>query len=254
MTICSHTFETHLECGNLLPLCGMAQLAACGLADLRGASRRPLPNPATSSKTLFMAHASTMLALGTPAPDFSLPSVTTQRLYSLQQFSSAKAVVVVFLCAHCPYVLHILPELARVSKDYAARGVSFVGITSNDVSQYPGDAPAPTAAMARSAGLDFPILYDASQAAAISYAAACTPDFFVFDAGRRLAYRGQLDGSRPSRGESRPATGALNGADLRAALDALLDGQPVNPEQRPSIGCNIKWKAGNEPQWFFAAK
>lgn len=193
-----------------------------------------------------------MLALGTPAPDFTLPSVAKGGMISLRQFSDSRLLVVVFLCAHCPYVVHVAPELARVARDYTPRGVAFIGITSNDVSQYPGDAPAPTAAMARAAGLDFPILYDASQEIAHAYAAACTPDFFAFDGDRKLAYRGQLDGSRPARGESRPGTGKQNGSDLRAALDALLSGLPVNPDQRPSIGCNIKWKPGNEPAWFRA--
>ncbi len=191
-----------------------------------------------------------MLALGTPAPDFSLPSVAKGGTIALKNFGDARVLVVVFLCAHCPYVVHVAPELSRVSREYATRGVAFVGITSNDIEQYPGDAPAPTAAMARAAGLDFPILYDESQEVAQAYAAACTPDFFVFDASRKLAYRGQLDGSRPARGVDRPGVGTQNGADLRAALDALLAGQPVNPEQRPSIGCNIKWKRGNEPAWF----
>jgi peroxiredoxin len=191
-----------------------------------------------------------MLALGTPAPDFSLPSVAKGGAVGLKDFDDARVLVIVFLCAHCPYVVHVAPELSRVSREYAPRGVAFVGITSNDVEQYPGDAPAPTAAMARAAGLDFPILYDESQATAQAYAAACTPDFFVFGPDRKLAYRGQLDSSRPARGVDRPGVGALNGANLRAALDALLAGQPVNPEQRPSMGCNIKWKRGNEPAWF----
>lgn len=191
-----------------------------------------------------------MLALGTAAPDFSLPSVTKGGTLSLQTFSDSRVLVVVFLCAHCPYVVHVAPELARVAREYGQRGVAFVGITSNDIDQYPGDAPAPTAAMARAVGFDFPILYDESQDVASAYAAACTPDFFVFDSHRKLAYRGQLDGSRPARGIDRPGVGTLNGADLRAALDALLSGQPVNPEQRPSIGCNIKWKPGNEPEYF----
>lgn len=192
-----------------------------------------------------------MLALGTPAPDFTLPDVTTGHPISLENFSSSKVLVVIFLCAHCPYVVHVAPELARLSREYPPRGVAFVGITSNDVAQYPGDAPAPTAAMARAAGFDFPILYDETQAVARAYAAACTPDFYVFNHQRLLSYRGQLDASRPSRGENRPGSGVLNSADLRAALDALLTGSPVNQNQRPSIGCNIKWKPGNEPQWFF---
>jgi peroxiredoxin len=191
-----------------------------------------------------------MLALGTPAPDFTLPSVADGRTVALAEFSKAPVLVVIFLCAHCPYVVHVAPELARIAQEYAARGVAFVGITSNDVRQYPDDAPGPTAAMARAAGFHFPILYDEAQEVAKAYAAACTPDFFVFGPDRRLAYRGQMDSSRPSRGESRPGAGERNGADLRAALDALLAGQPVNPDQRASIGCNIKWKPGHEPAWF----
>ena len=165
--------------------------------------------------------------------------------------ADARALVVVFLCAHCPYVVHLRPELARLHADYAAKGVAVVGITSNDIAQYPQDAPAPTAAMARDACITFPILYDETQSVALAYSAACTPDFFVFDAARRLAYRGQLDDSRPMRAADRPGRGTLNGADIRAALDAILAGRAPSPEQKPSIGCNIKWKPGNEPEYFF---
>lgn len=191
-----------------------------------------------------------MLALGTVAPDFTLPHVATGRPYSLADFRGSKALLVVFLCAHCPYVVHVRPELARIAADYADRGVGIVGITSNDVAQYPGDAPAPTAHMAEEAGLNFPVLYDESQEVAHAYSAACTPDFFLFDADRKLVYRGQIDDSRPARGVDRPSLGTLNGKDIRAALDAVLAGQPVSADQRPSIGCNIKWKPGNEPAWF----
>ena len=197
-----------------------------------------------------MAHSSTMLALGTAAPDFSLPDVTDGRTVSLADFAERKALLVMFLCAHCPYVVHVRPEMARLARDYAGASVGLVAITANDAAQYPDDAPAPTAAMARAAGFTFPFLYDETQAVAKAYSAACTPDFFLFDAARRLVYRGQLDSSRPGRGPDRPGSGALNGADLRAALDAVLAGQPVNPEQRPSIGCNIKWKPGLEPAYF----
>ena len=197
-----------------------------------------------------MAHSSTMLALGTAAPDFSLPDVTGGRIVSLADFAERKALLVMFLCAHCPYVVHVRPELARLAHDYAGASVTLVAITANDAAQYPDDAPAPTAAMARAAGFTFPFLYDETQAVAKAYSAACTPDFFLFDGTRRLVYRGQLDSSRPGRGADRPGSGALNGADLRAALDAVLAGQPVNPEQRPSIGCNIKWKPGLEPAYF----
>lgn len=190
-----------------------------------------------------MAVSSTMLALGTAAPDFALPDVTDGRTVSLADFAERKALLVMFLCAHCPYVVHVRPELARLAHDYAGASVALVAITANDAAQYPDDAPAPTAAMVRAAGFSFPFLYDETQAVAKAYSAACTPDFFLFNAARRLVYRGQLDGSRPG-------SGALNGADLRAALDAVLAGQPVNAEQRPSIGCNIKWKPGHEPAYF----
>lgn len=199
-----------------------------------------------------MAHQSTMLALGTAAPDFTLPHVANGRPYSLADFAGNKALLVIFLCAHCPYVVHVRPEIARIAHDYAGRGVGFVGITSNDVAQYPDDAPAPTAHMAEEAGFNFPVVYDETQAVARAYSAACTPDFFLFDADRKLVYRGQIDDSRPSRGADRPGRGTLDGKDIRAAIEAVLAGQPVNPEQRPSIGCNIKWKPGNEPSYFFA--
>ena len=196
-----------------------------------------------------MAVSSTMLALGTSAPNFSLPDLLTERTVSLADFAEKKALLVMFLCAHCPYVVHVRPELARLARDYADKSVALVAITANDAAQYPQDAPEPTAAVARAAGWAFPFLYDESQAVAKAYTAACTPDFFLFDGARRLVYRGQLDDSRPGRGDDRPGRGTLNGADLRAALDAVLAGQPVNPEQKPSIGCNVKWKPGNEPAY-----
>jgi len=191
-----------------------------------------------------------MLALGTSAPDFALPDVASGKNVQLADFSGKKALVVMFVCAHCPYVVHVQPELARLARDYADKDVGFVAITANDVEQYPQDAPQPSAAMARAAGWTFPFLYDASQSVAKAYTAACTPDFFLFDAARKLAYRGQLDSSRPGRGPDRPGGGVLNGSDVRAALDAVLADQSVNPEQRPSIGCNIKWKPGHEPAYF----
>jgi len=186
---------------------------------------------------------STMLALGTPAPDFALPDVATGRTLSLADLSDNDALLVIFLCAHCPFVVHVKEELARLGRDYAARNVGIVGITANDIESHPQDAPAPTAAFARQASITFPILYDETQAVAKAYTAACTPDLFLFDRNRRLVYRGQIDSSRPGRGTA-------NGADLRAALDALLNGKPVNPDQQPSIGCNIKWKPGKEPKYF----
>ena len=197
-----------------------------------------------------MAVSSAMLPLGTRAPGFSLPSVADGQIVSLADFAERKALLVMFLCAHCPYVVHVQPEIARLARDYADQGVALVAITANDVAQYPDDAPAPTAAMASAAGFTCPFLYDETQAVAKAYSAACTPDFFLFDAARRLVYRGQLDRSRPGRGPDRPGSGALDGADLRAALDAVLAGQEVNPEQKPSIGCNIKWKPGCEPAYF----
>jgi peroxiredoxin len=196
------------------------------------------------------ATASTMLPLGTLALDFSLPDVATGRPVALSDFADRKALLVVFLCAHCPYVLHVQPELARIARDYAGRSAGIVGITSNDVAQYSQDAPEPTTKWAREGGLTFPILYDETQSVAKAYTAACTPDFFLFDADRKLAYRGQIDDSRPMRGPERPGNGSSSGTDLRAALNAVLAGQAANPEQRPSIGCNIKWKPGNEPAYF----
>ena len=184
-----------------------------------------------------------MLALGTVAPDFALPDVACGRTVSLADFAEKNALLVMFLCAHCPYVVHVQAELARLARDYAGRSLALVAITANDVANYPQDAPAPTAAMARAAGFTFPFLYDETQVVAKEYSAACTPDFFVFDAARRLVYRGQLDASRPGRGQA-------DGADLRAALDAVLAGSAVHPEQKPSIGCNIKWQPGREPAYF----
>ena len=186
---------------------------------------------------------STMLPLGTLAPDFSLPNVDG-RMVSLADFASAPVLVVVFMCNHCPYVKHLADSLAATAREYQARGVAFVGINSNDVQAYPDDSPARMKEEARARGYTFPYLYDESQQVAKAYRAACTPDFYVFDAQRRLAYRGQYDGTRPDSGL------APTGADLRAALDALLAGQPVPAEQKPSIGCNIKWKPGNAPDYF----
>jgi thiol-disulfide isomerase/thioredoxin len=162
--------------------------------------------------------------------------------YSVDSFADSAALLVVFLCAHCPYVVHVAPELARVAANYAGTGAGIVGITSNDIAQYPQDAPEPTARWADAAGLSFPILYDESQAVARAFTAACTPDFFLFGPERKLVYRGQLDDSRPSRGPDRPGKSTLTGRDLRSAIDAVLSGKPVDPNQMPSIGCSIKWK------------
>lgn len=187
--------------------------------------------------------ASTMLALGTPAPDFQLPEVRSGQTIALDSFAGQRALLVMFVCRHCKYVQHVRHELARIGRDYAARDVGIVAISANDAAQYPDDAPESLAALARELDLAFPLCYDETQATAKAYTAACTPDLFLFDQARRLVYRGQLDDSRP--GNDRPVTGA----DLRAALDALLGGQPIAADQRPSMGCNIKWRAGNEPPY-----
>lgn len=186
---------------------------------------------------------STMLPLGTPAPDFTLPDVATGEHVGLADFEGTQALLVIFLCAHCPYVIHVAPELARIAQDFHGKGLSIVGITSNDVAEYPQDAPAPTAEFASKHGFNFPVLFDESQAVAKAYTAACTPDFFLFDGDRKLAYRGQIDSTRPRKGEP-------NGAELRAAIQAVLSGQPVDEDQKPSIGCNIKWREGNAPSYF----
>jgi peroxiredoxin len=187
---------------------------------------------------------STMLALGTPAPAFALPDVSSGALTSLKSTAGGAPVLVVFLCAHCPYVLHVAPELARISNDYRHKQLKILGITSNDIAAYPQDAPAPTAEFARLHGIEFPILYDETQEVARAYTAACTPDFFLFAADHTLFYRGQIDGSRPMRSADRPGSGVLNGAELRAAIDAVLAGLPAPEIQKPSIGCSIKWKPG----------
>ena len=185
---------------------------------------------------------STMLALGTEAPDFQLPD-TNGKTVALADFKG-KPIVVMFICNHCPYVKHIRTALAELGRDYLLRGMAVVGISSNDVANYPQDGPDKMKEEAKSAGYTFPYLYDASQSIAHAYRAACTPDFYLFDAHHQLAYRGQFDDSRPSNGI--PVTGK----DLRAAMDAVLAGKPVPSPQKPSIGCNIKWKAGNEPDYF----
>jgi peroxiredoxin len=186
---------------------------------------------------------STMLPLGTKAPDFRLPD-TTGKTISLKDLRGAPALVVVFMCNHCPYVKHIRAGLAQLARDYLPRRVAMVGISSNDVANYPDDSPAKMAEEAKSAGYLFPYLYDETQAVAKAYRAACTPDIYLFDTDQRLVYRGQLDDSRPS--NNIPVTGK----DLRAALEAVLAGKDVSPNQKPSIGCNIKWRPGNEPEYF----
>ena len=184
-----------------------------------------------------------MLELGSSAPDFSLPD-TDGKNVSLQVFSGKPALLVIFMCNHCPYVVHVSEQLAALGRDYQNRGVGIVGISANDAGNYPDDGPEKMKAEVARAGYTFPYLYDESQAVAKSFRAACTPDFFLFDADQKLAYRGQLDGSRPGNGV--PVTGE----DLRAALDSLLSGEAVSTDQKPSIGCNIKWKAGNAPDYF----
>lgn len=179
---------------------------------------------------------STMLPLGTKAPDFSLPDTVSGKRVSFSDIQGEKATVVMFLCNHCPYVIHVNEEIVRLSNEYLEKSVGFVGISSNDVENYPDDAPDKMKAVAQKEGYRFPYLYDESQDVAKAYDAACTPDFYVFDGDGKLVYRGQLDDSRPKSGK--PVTGK----DLRAALDAVIRGEAVHDFQRPSGGCNIKWK------------
>jgi peroxiredoxin len=185
-----------------------------------------------------------MLPLGTPAPDFRLTNAVDGKPVSLADFRGAKALLVAFICNHCPFVKHVAAGLARLAKEYQAQGVAVVGINSNDVAAHPDDAPEKMAEEAKRRGYTFPYLFDETQAVAKAYRAACTPDFFLFDPSMRLVYRGQLDSSRPDSGV------AVTGADLRAALDAVLAGKAPAGDQKPSIGCNIKWKAGNEPDYY----
>ncbi len=177
-----------------------------------------------------------MLSLGTPAPDFNLPDVVSGEMVSLDQFAGKNGLLVMFICRHCPYVVHVQEELARLGAEYADRDLGIVAISANDAVNYPDDAPDSLKQQAQKLGFRFPYLYDESQDVARQYTAACTPDFFLFDEKRSLVYRGQLDDSRP--GNGKPVTGQ----DLRAAIDAVLAGQPVDSAQRPSAGCNIKWK------------
>jgi len=188
------------------------------------------------------AKESTMLALGTAAPGFSLLDFNGTR-HSLAEFKTAKSLVVAFICSHCPFVKHVRAQFAAFARDYQAKGIAVVAITSNDLQVYPQDGPAGMKDEAQTVGYSFPYLLDDTQAVAKAYQAACTPDFFLFDGQQRLAYRGQFDSSRP--GNNVPVTGK----DLRAACDAVLAGTPVATDQLPSIGCNIKWKPGNEPAY-----
>jgi len=186
---------------------------------------------------------STMLPLGTAAPDFKLPD-TSGRIVSLADFKDQAALLVIFMCNHCPYVVHIRAGLAQFARDYAAKSAGIIGINANDAINYPADSPARMKDEVKSAGYIFPYLYDETQTVARAYRAACTPDLFLFDKDRRLVFRGQFDDSRP--GNGLPVTGR----DLRAALDAVLAGKTVSENQKASIGCNIKWKDGNEPDYF----
>lgn len=181
---------------------------------------------------------STMLTLGTPFPHFELPDVVSGKQISSSMFSEKHGLLVMFICRHCPYVVHVRGELAQLGKDYANKELDIIAISSNDVANYPDDHPDKLKAMAQELGFTFPYCYDASQEVAKSFTAACTPDFFLFNADRALVYRGQLDDSRP--GNGKPVTGK----DLRSAIDAVLAGQLVGEDQRPSAGCNIKWKPG----------
>ena len=185
---------------------------------------------------------STMLELGTPAPAFALPEPLTGRSVESEEFTG-RPLLVIFMCNHCPFVLHILDALAAFAHEMQARGLGVVAINSNDVAHYPDDSPKKMAVLARERGLDFPYLFDESQAVAKAYQAACTPDFYLFDAAGRLAYRGQFDGARPGNGEP------VSGADLRAAAEALLSGEAPAAAQKPSVGCNIKWREGNAPAY-----
>ncbi len=190
--------------------------------------------------------ASTMLPLGTKAPDFQLPDVVSGETISLASFAGKQGLLVMFICRHCPFVKHVQAELAQIGKDYADTDIGIVAISTNDAAHYPDDAPDKLREMAEQLGFSFPFCYDESQETAKAYTAACTPDFFLFDANWQLVYRGQLDDSRP--GNDQPVTGK----DLRAALDDVLSHSPVNVDQKPSIGCNIKWKSGNEPAYYGA--
>lgn len=188
--------------------------------------------------------ASTMLSLGTTAPEFQLPDVVSGKTISLDTFTGSKALLVMFICQHCPFVIHIKSELAKIGQDYSQQPLGIVAISANDVANYPDDSPEKLKQMAEEFNFNFPVCYDESQEVSKAYTAACTPDFFLFDRDNKLAYRGQLDDSRPS--TDIPVTGK----DLRSAIDAVLQNQKIEVEQKPSIGCNIKWKPGNEPEYF----
>ena len=184
-----------------------------------------------------------MLPLGAPAPEFALPD-PAGKVVSLSDFLDAPALLVIFMCNHCPYVQHVADGLAALAREYQKRGVAVVGINANDWTTYRDDAPAKMAEEARRRAYTFPYLADETQEVAKAYRAACTPDFYVFDKDRKLAYRGQMDGARPGNNVK------VTGVDLRDALDAVLEGRPAPTKQKPSLGCNIKWRPGNEPEYF----
>lgn len=190
-----------------------------------------------------MAISSAMLPLGTAAPPFSLRDVVSGQTYSLDSFADKTALLVMFICRHCPYVVHIEQELARLGRDYRDTNIGIIAVSSNDPIGYPDDAPPKLKEMALRLGFTFPYCHDETQEVAKAYRAACTPDFYLFDRKRRLVYRGQLDESRP--GNNKPVTGR----DLRSAIQAVLAGKPVDGDQRPSIGCSIKWKPGDAPPY-----
>lgn len=192
----------------------------------------------------MVATPSTMLSLGTEVPEFALVNAVDGRTVSPADFADAKALLVMFICNHCPYVRHVQDELGSVAQDYMPKGIAVIAINSNDIDAYPQDAPEHMRLLAQEKGWEFPFVFDESQEVAKRFKAACTPDFFLYDRDRRLVYRGQLDDSRP--GNDAPVTGR----DLRAALDAVLAGESVSSDQKPSIGCNIKWKPGNAPEYF----
>ncbi len=187
---------------------------------------------------------STMTELGTPAPDFSLADVVSGDTTKLEDLRGSKGLLVMFICSHCPYVIHVREELARLGRDYEQSPISIVAISSNDAEKYPDDNPENLRKMALELDFRFSLLFDEDQSVAKAFGAACTPDFFLFDGDNKLVYRGQLDDARP--GSDVPVTGG----DLRAAIDAVLEGRPVAGDQKPSMGCNIKWKPGNEPSYF----
>ncbi|MEM1309102.1 MAG: thioredoxin family protein [Cyanobacteria bacterium P01_H01_bin.153] len=190
---------------------------------------------------------STMLELGTSAPEFALPDVVSGNTITLDTFADKPVLVVMFICEHCPFVKHVQDELAKLGQDYVPRNVGILAVSANSVQTHPQDAPEHLKAMAETLQFNFPYCYDETQAMAKAYTAACTPDFFVFDSDRKLVYRGQLDDSRPGNDVS------VTGKDLRTAIDNVLAGKILSPDQKPSIGCNIKWTPGNEPEYFGVA-